>query len=60
MFIYLSQIKKLKVCSDNLNSKSVKPDDKEIEENSFDIIFDTVGLELTRQTQLKLQSLDHQ
>ena len=46
--------KRLKVCSDNLNSKSVKPNNEEIKENSFDIIFDTVGLELTRQTAIKV------
>jgi len=46
--------KRLAVCSKNLNSKSVEPNNAEIKESSFDVIFDTVGLELTRQSSIKL------
>ena len=46
--------KRLSVCSNNLESKSFKPDNPELKENSFDIIFDTVGLEITRQSAIKL------
>jgi len=54
--IFLSEPneKRLKVCSKNLTSKSVKPNDIEVRENSFDIIFDTVGLEKTRETAIKV------
>tara|TARA_B100001996_G_scaffold17805_1_gene14697 strand:+ start:1000 stop:2004 length:1005 start_codon:yes stop_codon:yes gene_type:complete len=46
--------KRLKVCSKNLKSKTVKPNNPELKENSFDIVFDTVGLEITRQSSIKL------
>ena len=32
----------------------MKPHDPEVENNSFDLIFDTVGLEITRQNAIKL------
>ncbi len=44
---------RLEVCSKNLSSKCTTPNDKEILENSFDIVFDTVGLEITRQAAIK-------
>ena len=46
--------KRLKSCADNLKSISVKPSDPELKDSSFDLIFDTVGLELTRQSSIKL------
>ena len=54
--IYLSEPneKRLKSCSNNLKCSSVKPKDPELKDSSFDLIFDTVGLELTRQTAIKL------
>ena len=54
--VFLSEpnTKRLKSCADNLSSKSVKPDDPELNDNSFDLIFDTVGLEITRQSAIKL------
>ena len=45
--------KRLQVCKNNLNSNCVNPNNKEINENSFDIIFDTVGMEATRQSAIK-------
>ncbi len=53
--IYLSEPneKRLKVCSDNLNSNSVKPDSPLLKENFFDIVIDSVGLEATRQAAIK-------
>jgi len=45
--------KRLKVCSNHLSSETLKPDDKKIDENSFDIVFDTVGLEITRNNSIK-------
>ncbi len=44
---------RLKVCSNYLESDTYKPDDKRISDNSFDIVFDTVGLEITRQNAIK-------
>ena len=54
--VYLSEPnqKRLDVCSKNLSSKTVKPNDKILNENSFDVVFDTVGLEITRQTAIKM------
>jgi Threonine dehydrogenase and related Zn-dependent dehydrogenases len=54
--VYLSEPnqKRLDVCSKNLSSKTVKPNDKILNENSFDVVFDTVGLEITRQTSIKM------
>jgi len=46
--------KRLKVCSDNLESKCVKPDNPLLKENSFDFILHTVGFEITRQSAIKL------
>ena len=40
---------RLNECSKYFDAKFVKPTDKEIKNDSFDIIFDTVGLEITRQ-----------
>ena len=40
---------RLKECSKYLDAKFVAPDNKEIDSNSFDIVFDTVGLEISRQ-----------
>ena len=36
-----------------LNAKGFKPDSKNINSNHFDIVFDTVGLEITRQQAIK-------
>jgi|TARA_B110000211_G_C14017649_1_gene526098 threonine dehydrogenase-like Zn-dependent dehydrogenase len=40
---------RLEECSKYLDAKFVDPANKELNENEFDVIFDTVGLELTRQ-----------
>jgi|TARA_B110001452_G_scaffold140948_1_gene117185 threonine dehydrogenase-like Zn-dependent dehydrogenase len=40
---------RLAVCSRYLKSKFVEPENKEINKKNFDIIFDTVGLEASRQ-----------
>ena len=45
--------KRLDVCSENLFSKCFKPGEKNLVESSFDIVFDTVGLEITRQSAIK-------
>ncbi len=45
---------RLKECSKYLNAKFVGPEDKEIHSNSFDIVFDTVGLEVSRQQAIKV------
>ena len=49
--IVLSDPNKLRLneCSKYLEAKYVAPSDKEIKNNEFDIIFDTVGLEVSRQ-----------
>ncbi len=54
--VYLSEpnSKRLKVCSSSLKSKAVKPDDSNLKDNQFDVVFDTVGLEITRQSAIKL------
>ena len=39
---------RLKECSKYLDGKFVEPSHKELMENEFDIIFDTVGLEVSR------------
>ena len=44
--------KRLKVCGDSLSSETLLPDDLAIKKNSFDFIFDTVGLEITRQNSI--------
>ena len=41
--------RRLNECSKYFDAKFVKPNDKEIKNDSFDIVFDTVGLELSRQ-----------
>ena len=53
--IYLSEPnqRRLEVCSKNLKSNTVSPDDSKLVENSFDIVFDTVGLEATRKSSIK-------
>ena len=45
--------KRLKVCGDHLSSETLKPDHSKIKENTFDVVFDTVGLEITRQNSIK-------
>jgi len=40
--------KRLKECSKFLNADTINPESKTLQENNFDIIFDTVGLEATR------------
>ena len=45
--------KRLQVCKNNLSSNCINPNNKEINQNSFDIIFDTVGMEATRQSAIK-------
>ena len=49
--IVLSDPNKLRLneCSKYLNASFVFPDNNEIQSNSFDIVFDTVGLEVSRQ-----------
>ena len=49
--VILSDPNKLRLteCAKHLDAKFVSPSDKEIKSNSFDIIFDTVGLEVSRQ-----------
>ena len=44
---------RLDVCSSNLDSKCINPNNDELSNNSFDIVFDTVGLEITRQQAIK-------
>ena len=46
--------RRLKVCGDHLNSETLKPDNITIKDSSFDMVFDTVGLEITRQNSIKL------
>ena len=41
--------KRLDECSKYLNAKSVNPTDKSIKENGFDLVMDSVGLEVSRQ-----------
>ncbi len=54
--IFLSEPNKnrAEVCSNTLKSKCLKPNDPLLLENSFDLIIDSVGLEITRQTAIKL------
>ena len=53
--IFLSEpnTKRLNVCKNNLNSNCINPLNKKINQNSFDIVFDTVGMEITRQSSIK-------
>ena len=46
--------KRLEVCTKHLLSKTLIPDDPKIKDNSFDIVIDSVGLEITRQNSIKL------
>ena len=46
--------KRLKECSKYLDGEAVNPDSKSIIDNHFDIVFDTVGLEVTRQQAIKV------
>ncbi len=54
--IILSDPNKLRLneCSKYLDAKFVSPDNSEIKSNSFDIVFDTVGLEVTRQQAIEV------
>jgi 2-desacetyl-2-hydroxyethyl bacteriochlorophyllide A dehydrogenase len=45
--------KRLEECSKYLDGEAVTPDSKNIIDNHFDIIFDSVGLEITRQQAIK-------
>ena len=45
--------KRLKECSKYLEANPVNPESNAIAENGFDIVFDTVGLEITRQQSIK-------
>ena len=45
--------KRLGQCSKFLDAKPVKPDSKSIMKDYFDIVFDTVGMETTRQQSIK-------
>ena len=54
--IVISDPNKLRLneCSKYLDAKFVAPDDKDIKSNSFDIVFDTVGLEISRQQAIEV------
>ncbi len=54
--IILSDPNKLRLneCSKYLDASFVAPDDKKIKSNSFDIVFDTVGLEASRQQAIEV------
>ena len=54
--IVLSDPNKLRLneCAKYLDAKFVTPDNKEIKSSSFDIIFDTVGLEISRQQAIEV------
>ena len=45
--------KRLKECSKYLNASAVNPENKQILDDNFDIVFDTVGLEITRKQAIK-------
>jgi threonine dehydrogenase-like Zn-dependent dehydrogenase len=45
--------KRLKECSKYLDAEFITPDDKQIKENHFDLIFESVGLEVTRHQAIK-------
>ena len=45
--------KRLGECSKYLDADAVKPDSKNIISDNFDIVFDTVGMEVTRQQAIK-------
>jgi threonine dehydrogenase-like Zn-dependent dehydrogenase len=46
--------KRLKECSKYLDADPVKPNSKNIRLDHFDIVFDTVGMEITRQQAIKV------
>ncbi len=46
-------INRLKECAKYLDGNAVKPDSKAIINDHFDIVFDTVGMEITRQQAIK-------
>ena len=45
--------KRLKECSKYLDAQTLKPDSKNVMNDHFDIVFDTVGMEITRQQAIK-------
>jgi threonine dehydrogenase-like Zn-dependent dehydrogenase len=45
---------RLAECAKYLDAKFVSPNNKEIDSNSFDIVFDTVGLEISRQQAIEV------
>ena len=45
---------RLKVCEDHLKSTVLSSNNLKIKDSSFDLVFDTVGLEITRQNSIKL------
>ena len=45
---------RLKECSKYLDAKYVSPNDKEINSNNFDLVFDSVGLEISRQQAIEV------
>jgi len=45
--------KRLKECSKYLDAEAVKPENKSVVSDHFDIVFDTVGMETTRQQAIK-------
>ena len=45
--------KRLSECSKYLNADTVKPNSKNIINDNFDIVFDTVGMEITRQQAIR-------
>ena len=47
---------RLNECSNYLEAKFVDPSSKDINENGFDVIFDTVGLEVSRQQAIRTVS----
>ena len=44
---------RLKVCSEYLKADAINPNDTKISNDTFDIVFDTVGLEITRQDSIR-------
>ena len=54
--ITLSDPNKLRLneCSKYLDAQYVEPNHKDIESNKFDIVFDTVGLEISRQQAIEV------
>jgi len=48
-----SNKKRLGECAKHLDAKAVNPDNKVILDDHFDIVFDTVGLEITRQQSIR-------